>query len=275
MVEARTPDELDRVRGLIQENNSMIASQNLTSWTQRFNAWADQLEPKSDPSAGGGQGSGGQGQDLTKQLMALLRLREREVNVQDQTRVLERKKTDPSVYPEGTRMLSSTQKKLREDLGEIQRTNPLQEVEKPLAEAQTAMEAAESFLNKPQTDKTAQQSQTRSIEMLSDAINLINEQAQRGEGQQNSSSSEEMASLLQMMALENGMGMGVGMGSAGGGSQAGGTTERASTPAPGDARGKRAEARPINKASGTTQNVPVEFREALEHYYNAVEQGNN
>ena len=59
-------------------------------------------------------------------------------------------------------MLSSTQKKLREDLGEVQKTNPLPDVEKPLAEAQTAMEAAESFLNKPQTDRTAQQTQTRS-----------------------------------------------------------------------------------------------------------------
>jgi hypothetical protein len=207
--------------------------------------------------------------------MALLRLREREVNLQEQTRLLERKKTDPSLYPDGTKMLSSSQNKLSQELNQIQQTNPLRELAKPLSEAHGSMQEVEELLNKPQTDKVTQQAQTKTVELLSDAINLINEQAQRGDGQQSSSSSEEAAFLLQMMALENSMGAGVGMSSTGGGSQAGGTTDRPSTPAPGDARGKRAEARKVNKASGATQNLPTEFREALENYFNALEKENN
>jgi aminoglycoside phosphotransferase family enzyme len=41
MAEARTSEELERVKGLIQDNISMEAMQNLVAWSERFAAWAE------------------------------------------------------------------------------------------------------------------------------------------------------------------------------------------------------------------------------------------
>ena len=46
---------------------------------------------------------------------------------------------------------------------------------------------------------------------------------------------------------------------------------RAATAVPGDAAGKASERRNVQKASGFSGSVPVEFREALENYFNALE----
>jgi hypothetical protein len=277
MTEARTGEELDKVRGLIAENISMEAAKNLATWSGRFNEWADKLEPKEKSSSGGGgSGSGGaEGEALLKELMALLRLRESESNLRAQTRLLEKKRTtDQASYQEGAPKISSSQQKLLEDLGKVRKENIFGELEQTLTDSHGAMQAAASLLSKPQTDKVTDQAQIKTIELLSDAINLINEQAQRGGGQQGSAAGES-ASLIQMMAMENSPSVGMGMGKSPGGSMAGGTTDQPALPQTGDARGKSADARKVGKASGISGSLPTEFREALENYFNAIEKEPN
>src|SRR5207302_1331863 len=63
MTEARTPEELEKIKSLIQENISMEAMQNLAGWSERFGAWADKLEPKPKSGGGDGGGTGGSGED--------------------------------------------------------------------------------------------------------------------------------------------------------------------------------------------------------------------
>ena len=103
-------------------------------------------------------------------------------------------------------------------------------------------------------------------------INMINEQSQRPNPQQSEqqqASAEEMAFLTQMMkeASENKKGP------VNSGSRAlnGGTTVRASAPTTGNAQGRAAAQRAVNKATGVLDNSPAEFREALENYYHAIE----
>ncbi|MHB8522241.1 MAG: hypothetical protein ACYDH9_15990 [Limisphaerales bacterium] len=273
MTEHHTGDELDRIRGLIHENISMDAMQNLATWSRRFSDWADKLEPPPASSAGGGGGGGGgdaPDNQLMKELLALLRLREGETTLRQQTRLVEQQKTDPAAYAGGARLLSNVQQKLNEDLGAVQKQNPLAEIEAPLEEARTAMQQNGSLLQKPQTDQAADREETRTIELLSDAINLINEQAQRRNGSPSSGSGDEMAFLLQMMAL--GQQPGMGMNPNGGGNTAGGTTDRPTTPLAGDPTGKRAESRDVRKASGAGATLPTEFRDALENYFHGIEQ---
>jgi hypothetical protein len=109
--------------------------------------------------------------------------------------------------------------------------------------------------------------------LLSDVINLINESQQRknSSSPSQSASAEEMAFLMQMMALQNTPAQGMSATPRGGGSLAGGTTERPSLPTLGDPSAKAADARTVNRASGSTANVPTEFRQALENYFKALE----
>lgn len=277
MTAAKPADEMEKVRGLIAENISMEAMQNLAAWAGRFHAWADLLEPKKEAGAGGSGGGGNAGNPMNQllaQLLGLLRLREGELNVSARTQVLDQQKEDPALYASGADSLYLAQRKLMQKALQMQMDNQLPPLEEPLKEVFEALENVDVLLGKPQTDAVAQSAENKAIETLSDVINLINEQAKQG-GSPQMSSQQEMAFLLQMMAPEQSQSQGMAMGRNPGRSTAGGTTDRPAGPLEGDARGKGAENRNVNKASGVTGTLPTEFREALESYFNAIEKDGN
>ena len=55
------------------------------------------------------------------------------------------------------------------------------------------------------------------------------------------------------------------------GNLSGGTTDQAGRSGTGDASGRGAAARIVNKAAGVILNSPAEFRDALENYFHNVE----
>jgi hypothetical protein len=279
MKDSRATDELERVGGLIGDNISIEASGNLGQWSERFQKWGDKLEPKPDDS-GGGQGSSGKSQskDLTEQLIALLRLRESEMTLRDQTTVLDQQKGDPASFKDRANSLSDTQKKLAGDLAQIDQKVAIPEMEPAFAQTAGVMEKVETVLQMPQTGKPADEAEVKTIDSLSDLVNLINEQAQHGKPQpspgEGSSSAEEMAFLMRMMqnsadakamALQPATGL----------NHAGGKTDRAGNPVTGNASGKGAATRNVDKASGVIENSPTEFRDALDIYFHGIEQSKN
>jgi hypothetical protein len=275
MAASRVGEELDRVRGMIQENISMEAIRNLGQWSGQLTAWAELLEPPSDSGGGGGGGEGGNPDDtLMKQLMALLRVRDREINLRQRTGILDKQRADETVYREAARALSASQEQIRGQVAQIQSENMIPAFEFPLQDIIDSMQDVEELLDKPQTDRETDMAQTQAIEQLSDIINLINEQQQRSSSSSSSASltAEEMAFLMEMMALQPNPALGMGMNPQGGGSLAGGSTERPATPMPGAHQGQAEESRAVNRAGGSTANFPTEFREALENYFKAIEQ---
>ena len=185
---------------------------------------------------------------------------EGEVNLQQQTELAEQQKSDEPVYRENAEMLSAAKNSLLVDLHEVQRDGALKPLQEPLQEINEAMQEVASFLRKPQTDEPAVQAETKTIERLSDVINLINEESQNADSQPSSqsSSSEEMAFVMEMMAPEPGPGMS--MSPTGGGSMAGGNATRPASPLTDDPQGKRAEARGVLKASGLIYTFPIDSR---------------
>jgi hypothetical protein len=274
MKDAHATDALDHLNGLIGDNIGIEASSGLEDWSSRFQKWADKLEPKSDNS-GGGQGSAGQSQkkDLTEQLIALLRMRESEMTLRDQTSVLDQQKGTPDTYRDRASSLVDTQEKLDGNLEQIRQQIDLPQLNSSFAETDTAMKNVESILQAPQTGQPADTAEGRTIDSLSDLINLINEQAQRPKSQSSSSSSasaEEMAFLMRMMQ-NNGDTKGMALQPATGLNHAGGTTDRAGNPVDGNASGKNGPARNVEKASGIIDNAPAEFRDALDNYFHGIE----
>jgi hypothetical protein len=278
MADSHITDELDRVRGLIHENISMDAVQNLDSWSQRLKSWANLLEPKSSSSGGGGGGGGGGGskedEAILKELMALLRARDRELNLRQRTGLLDKQKDQNQTYQQAAKDLAATQGQVKEDVTKIQGENPVPALEFPLQDIVDSMQGVQSLLEKPQTDQETDVAQAKALQQLSDVINLINEQQQRSNSSSSSSSAsaEEMAFLMQMMAAQNQPTYAKGLNPHGGGNLSGGTTDRAATPSLGSPNARGGESRSVNHASGSSANFPTEFRDALENYFKAVEQ---
>ena len=284
ITEAKTAEELERIGGMIQDNVAMEATRNLGEWAERFAKWADKLEPPKEES-GDGKGDGKSGEspkDLTKALVALLRLREKEMTLRQQTELLDAQRGDDANYKERAGELSGTQKKLGEDLSKLAEENELPPLVTPFRQTGEAMSEAESLLKKPQTDQTTLTTQVKSIDLLTDLINLINEQAKRqnpsqskpqeGEGE---SMAQQMAFLMQLMSPGKKPGEAMSM-SPGGGNRSGGSTDRLGGNADGDAAGKSGADRNVDKASGAAGAVlPSEFRETLESYFKAIEQEAN
>jgi hypothetical protein len=275
----RASDELDRVGGLIGGNIGIEASENLGEWSDRFQKWSDKLEPKSSDK-GQGEGSsssnGKKKNDLTQQLIALLRLRESEMNLRDQTSVVDQDKDRAESYRKRAASLSQEQSKLSGNLESIHKKTAIKQIDPAFAQAAGAMNKAGNLLNEPQTGKPADEAEIAVIESLSDLVNLINEQAQRPDSKQSpspsdSKSDEEMQFLMQMMRNASG-GKAMVAKPATGLNHAGGSTDRAGNTLGGNAAGKSAGARDVHKAGGTSEDAPTEFREALDNYYHGIEQ---
>lgn len=276
MADARPEDELERVRSLIQENIGMEAMQNLAMWSERFEDWATKLEPKGEESSGSGAGEGGGEQDdsALKQLLGLLRMREKQVNIQERTRLLHERVEEKITYRDGAVLLAASQGKLNRDMSKQAVENTFAMLEEAYNETVVSMTDVEGLLDRPRTDEVTRSAQDKSISLLTDLVNLLNEQAKKSSsssGKEQEQGSEEMAFLMQMMAPQPSQGMQAGQ--TPGANMSGGSTDRASEPG-GNAEsgGKPGEERAVRKSSGIPQNYPTEFREALENYYRALEQ---
>ncbi|MGN6386194.1 MAG: hypothetical protein ACTHMT_08130, partial [Verrucomicrobiota bacterium] len=280
MKEARASEELDRLRVLIQDNIGMEAMQNLATWSEKFNSWADTLEPKGeDGSSGSGYGqSGPQTEDdaALKQLLGLLRMREKQVNIQGRTQLLNQYASQEETYKDGAVLLSASQAKLNRDMTKQATGNRMAMLEAPYSDTVNSMMDVETLLDKPRTDEVTMQAQNKSLANITDLINILNEEAKKQNNNNSSSSassgessSEQMAFLMQMMAPQ--MSPGMQSGQSPGANQSGGTTDKASSALTGDASGKSEESRSVKKSSGLPQNYPTEFRQALENYFKAIE----
>jgi hypothetical protein len=217
---------------------------------------------------------------MTKALLALLRLREKEITVREQTRLLDENKGDDANYKERTGALSEQQKKLAEDMTNLANENTIPPLVEPYHQADEAMEDVHSFLQKPLTDATTLEAQVKAVDLITDLVNLINEQAKRqnskpqeGESQ---STAEQMAFLMQMMSQGNKPGEAMSMNPGGGPNQRGGSTDKTGDEISGDTSGKAGANHRVEKASGAAgMSLPAEYRETLESYFKAIEKEGN
>jgi hypothetical protein len=267
-----TFDGINTTRELIQKNITMDAADQVAVWAKQFETWASQLEPQEESEGGGGGEGGGESeeQDLTQQLMALLRMREGELNLRMQTRLLGRQQGDTNLQMERARELATEQEGLQENLMEVRTKIPIPFLDPIFEEIHSHMGNAADALLRGQTDERAVKPETLSIQTLTDAINILNEQAQKNSSS-SSSASQAMSFMMQMMMASQGMGQEANS-QAGGGSMSGGDTDQAATDAEGKDDGDVGESRGITRGSGQSANLPTEFRQSFEAYYMQLEQ---
>ena len=271
MKESEVVFKLLEVRDLINDNVSMQATEQLASWAAQFDQWAQQLEPppSDDPSGGGGGGGGGEDElDLTKHLMALLRLRESELTLRVQTRLINAKRDETQFDVEQIGELTGSQMSIQERLAEVLLENPLPDLDQILDEAHVQMGGVVDLLSQNQTGDDTIETETGAINTITDAINILNEQAQKRSSSA-SAMAQQMAMMMQMAAMAKGQSMSPNP--SGSGSQAGGETDQAAEGQDGETQGAAEEARRISRGAGMNDNLPTEFRRVFEHYYRQLE----
>lgn len=246
-------ESLVKLAQVIEKNISVQAMQSTAAWSSQFELWADRLSGKDD-SKSADSSKGGESGAAMKALMALLRLRQQEDVLREQTGALDRQKNSNPRYGEDAHAAAARQKEVRQGVEQLQEDADFPIPSEQLAPIGKAMQDAGTLLDKPDTGDPAIAAETDAINML-DAILL----AQSGK------SGKSMASLMQMM--------GFGAGALGGGSMAGGGTDRANIPIAGSRAGTAPEGRHVVQAGGGTgSQIPAEFREAIESYQHAIEQ---
>ena len=257
MKETKVVEEIGKNIDLLRRYVAVRASTQADGFSKKFDEWAAVIEDaqKDDPDTSDSQGESGQMSEAAlRRLLALLRLRQAEENVRENTTALEELKEGRPNYREDSKLLSVFQSFVADDLQKLADAGPSEFLPK----AHEAMTEADKLLNKPRTDKPTYDAET-------DAINLIDAEIKAMMKSGKGKGAGMMGMLSQMM--------GMGAGSSPGQSMMGGTTDKRNTPITGATRGAGDDARTTSKTAGrATRAVPTEFREALQNYYKAVDQ---
>ncbi len=266
MVETRVTEELGKVAVLIEQNTGGQAIEQANRWALQLEEWAKLLDDDKGDGGGGGGGGGQASAQLLELLMKLMRVRQTEEGLREQTRFLEEHKPGNAGYGESTARLGQLQHALVASVQKIGEEYPYPQVLGLLDEVEDAMTDAARFLDVPQTDKETVAAETEVIELLGKTCKKCAGGGGGGGAPNLSALSPELMAMLMRM-------MGEGAGRTGGGSTAGGDTERVPDTTVGPAEGAAPEERPVEKAGGRTgESLPAEFRDALEAYFQAVEE---
>jgi hypothetical protein len=90
MREARPSENMDAHADLIKRNQTGKVIEGAQRLAEQFTKWADLLDPKNDGGGEGeGEGEGEPNEDLLDRMKELLRLRQAEMDLRDQTQILE------------------------------------------------------------------------------------------------------------------------------------------------------------------------------------------
>lgn len=255
MVDKKAVRSLNELARLVSKNVGALAIEQADHWKQQISEWAEMLRKQLQKDRDNSNQQG-EGQQLAKVdmeiLIALMRARQREESLRAQTRLLEESRKQNRGYRADSRRLGTTQDELAADIRPLERRARNQKLKLLLEKVGGEMMNASVELRRPKTDTGTIAIETEIIELLSQSIQ---------------SACGSAGSCGQMMMQS------MGMSSAGGGSSAGGTTDDMNTEGSGNSSGENADDRTVRKGSGLySSGLPEEFKEALEAYFEAVEQ---
>ena len=246
----KTGDAMAALGGLVANNQGAHSIDNARYWGDQFERWAQRLAEKDDSKTNSSSSGGGNSAAQMQALLALMRLRQQQDQLREQTSVLEEQKQTNEDYPQAARDAEHQQSSLHDQLQAMQEGMPPNQ----LTPAGKAMSDAAGLLAKPETGHPTHAAQTDALNLLDEAIA---DQAQKAG-----------ANASALMAM-----MGMGMGASGGGNTGGGATGKPNVPIPGSREGKAPDQRAVIQAGGIDNSqLPGEFRDAIEGYHRAIEQ---
>jgi Asp-tRNA(Asn)/Glu-tRNA(Gln) amidotransferase C subunit len=272
MEASETYEKLKFVSLLIGANTTMQSIERLTHWSEQFEAWAKHIDPEPQESGESGEGEYSQ-DDLMQLLVAMIRMRAEQDNLRGRTGMLEEQKARDPNYAKRVGELADDQGELKGKMDDIVRKNPVEVLDGILRETGGSMAATLQQLAKPDTGADTVQAEMRTIRLMTDVINLINEQSQQQQQQQQQSAQpgQEREFIMEMAEQQPGEAPGQQPGAMPGMGPRAGDGSLPNGKPTGNGLGKGAANRRVGHASGATRPVPSEFRAAMESYFKGVE----
>lgn len=276
---------VDALTDISERINANVLAQSMTrqsEWAKQFNDWASSLEPEPEEgSEGQGEGQGEQSsqedQDnaLMEMMINLLRMREKEIDIQRQTRLLNQDGVEKNEVADPAQRLSGEQLEIMGELDVMTQSNPLISLTPVLKEGVDLMQQVSTMLSEPKVGAETDLKQAETVNALTDAINIINEAAnnkppQQSQQQQQAqqATAQQMQFLMQMMSQAPMPGQ---MPGTQGNPNAAGETDQRPGEVAGDTSGGDPESRGVERAAGSISEMPAEYRQMLEDYFKLLE----
>lgn len=257
MEQTNMREELKNLTKLIEQNMSFQALVKTEKWEKQFRTWAEMLKK----SSSSGLASEGQTIELSESdvqlLISLIRARKEEETIREQTRLLEETKTENPNYKQNSKKVANAQNALADEVRPLERRAKNLNLRKLVEKVVGEMMNATVMLRKPQTDRATIAIETEIIELLSNSISMS--------GELSGTSASALAAML-----------GTSASMAVTGNRGGGTTDNPNI----KVSGSTEEPKPESKNTPTTGGIlgtelPTEFRDALQFYFNALEENKN
>src|SRR5208282_5401098 len=120
-------------------------------WADQFERWAGRLGEKDKSQAGSGSGKAGAGQ--MQALLALMRLRQQQDQLRQQTSVIEEQKQTSRDYPAAAQDAAGQQSTLSDQVRTLEQDSSFPVPPERLSPIGNAMSDAAGLLSKPETGK--------------------------------------------------------------------------------------------------------------------------
>lgn len=273
MQESRTHEGMKIAAEKIKANVGFQALEDLDAWQKKFAAWALLLENQLDESSQAGGEGESSSQDFAEQILALIKIREGQKQVQQKTSFFHQQNLQ-NEFPDWLVPLSNQQHELAIDLTDTQISLANEALNPLFDEAHTAMSNAHHLLQSKGTGHQTQSKQKKAKDLVSDLVNLLVEGQNSGED----GKSKDELSMIDFLLMknqtgqkQNSEGKSPSAGKQGGGFNKAGKSGEILE----DNNGKNLKLPRTERKSdaGSTDfpSVPVEFKEAMERYIEQME----
>lgn len=261
MEETRVVTELGELAGYVRANLGLKTVGRARVWGDQFNKWAEMIQ--SECKSKGGQGE--EDPDKIELMIAMVRAAVAQDGIRDQTGELEKQKADNASYVSDTSKLGVTQNQLGSSVQEIRDTPKfakfMGDVGPVLEKAQELMGEVSGDLQRPKTD-----AETLAVEGT--VIELLVPPDKKG-GKQSQSMAQMQKKMQQMMQQMS-------KARTPGRNASRNASSLAGIPAQGSG-GVKTNARTVEKSAGAANagELPEEFRDALQSYFQGLEERKN
>lgn len=267
MEEKRAVPELGELAGFVRANLGLKSVGRAKAWSDQLGAWAEMLR---DEAQGGGKGGGGEmDPDQMELMIALVRVAVTEDSIREQTGDLERTKEANPKHADDSSKLGTTQNQLSGTVKEIEE-NPkfakfMGQIAPLLDEVTSLMHEVAGELHKPNTGADTTSTESIIIEMLVPPDKKSDSSDSQGQPSPMAQMQQQMQKMMQQMTKSR----------SAGGNNSKNPSDLQGRTADGSSARDKSNPRTVEKSGGAANagEWPEEFREALQSYFQALEEG--
>ncbi|MEO6738646.1 MAG: hypothetical protein ABIP20_00230 [Chthoniobacteraceae bacterium] len=261
MEDKRAVPELGELATFVRANLGLKSVGRAKVWGDQLNTWAEMIQEECKSKGGGGE----MDPDQMELMIALVRMAVAEDNIREQTAELERTKEKNPGHADDSSKLGMTQNQLSGTAKEIEE-NPkfakfMGDVGPLLDQVTSLMQEVAGELHKPDTSTETTSTQGVIIEML---VPPDKKGGSPSQSPQMAQMQQQMQKMMQQMTKSR----------TAGGNNSKNPSALEGTPAEGSTAKDKSNTRTVEKSGGAANagEWPEEFREALQAYFQALEE---